>query len=474
MPKFTPLGVSAVIALSCVCVESACAQETAMKDVDAVFNGQSSTVVPDSIQNDCVPCESAYESIWTRRTLTGDWHGYRSRLQDSGVTFRGRATQYAFGIAGGIDQPVPAPFGQGDTFKYTGHNEYDLIFDLEKFGGMPKGKLLVRAEHWYGDFGNVSFHSGTLTPPVFAAFAPPLATGEGVLSLTNFVITQPISSRLVVFAGKKDVLGDTDQDFFAGGDGTEQFINQAIIANPTFLTSLPYTSFVAGLATPRSWGGTAMFVRDPQDRSKDFFKLNDLFSEGVIVGGEVKVKTNFFDKPGEHHVGGIWKHLDQIDLGSSASFPGQIPFTQNQATQPMLGRKSDAYTIYYGFDQFLQVYSGEPRRGWGLFGRASISDGNPTPVRYFLSGGIGGDSPVRCRHGDKFGIGWYFVGTSQEFGPLSQSLFGPREAWGVECYYNFQATPWLNISPDFQFLRPGIGRVADSAFVYGLRVSMKL
>ena len=35
---------------------------------------------------------------------------------------------------------------------------------------------------------------------------------------------------------------------------------------------------------------------------------------GIIVGGEVKRKTNFFNKPGEHHIGGVWKHLDLPDL----------------------------------------------------------------------------------------------------------------------------------------------------------------
>ncbi len=42
--------------------------------------------------------------------------------------------------------PVPAPLGAGDTFKYTGRGEYDLVFDLEKFGGLPYGKLLVLAD----------------------------------------------------------------------------------------------------------------------------------------------------------------------------------------------------------------------------------------------------------------------------------------------------------------------------------------
>ena len=90
-----------------------------------------------------------------------------------------------------------------------------------------------------------------------------------------------------------------------------------------------------------------------------------------------------------------------------------------------------------------------------LFGRASISDGNPTPVRHFLSLGIGGYSPLCQERGDTFGIGWYYVGASSQFGPLPQALFGPRNGTGVEAFYNFQVTPWLNVSPDVQYIQAG-------------------
>ena len=100
--------------------------------------------------------------LWTQPTLTGDWFGLRSEMQESGVTFAGRSTHFAFGVDGGINTPCHRPLGLGDTFKYTGRGEYDLIFDLEKFGGLPHGKLLVRAEHWYGQYGNVSLNTGCI------------------------------------------------------------------------------------------------------------------------------------------------------------------------------------------------------------------------------------------------------------------------------------------------------------------------
>lgn len=416
----------------------------------------------------CTGGESA--CIGTRPNLTGDWHGYRTCLQQSGVTFAGRVTQFAFGIDGGINTPaVPAPLGLGDTFKYTGRGEYDLIFDLEKFGGLPHGKLLVRAEHWFGEYGNVSLHTGSFSPTVFPAALPTAADDPGVPFITNFLVTQPLSEKLIVFAGKKDVLGGADQDIFAGGDGTSQFVHQTLIANPAFLVALPYTGFTAGAVMPQSWGAVSGFVYDPKNRTKDFFNLDDLFAAGIIVGGEVKVNTNFLNKPGEHHVGGLWKHVDLIDLAFNEQPPGEYPYPQGG-----FDTKPDSYTIYYGFDQFLKVSSNEPQRGWGLFGRASISDGNPTPLRYFLSLGVGGHSELRRDRDDNWGIGWYYVGTSDEYGPIPRALFDPRYGTGVEMFYNFQVTPWLNVTPDIQFVRPGNREISDDAFIYGLRVNMLL
>ena len=204
-------------------------------------------------------------------------------------------------------------------------------------------------------------------------------------------------------------------------------------------------------------------------RLRHVLELDDLFSEGVIAGAEVSVKTNFFDIPGEHHVGGIWKHVDQTDLSL-----GEPPPLYPYPVVPGVPTKRDAYTIYYGFDQYLQVYSDEPRRGWGLFGRFSISDGNPTPLEYFLSAGIGGDSPVRRDSGDTFGIGWFYVGASNEFGPIPQFLLASRDGYGVEFFYNIQVTSCLNVTPDLQYIKPGALGRADESFLYGLRVNLTL
>lgn len=414
-------------------------------------------------------CQSRFDSLWNRPTLTGDWNGLRPRLQEQGITIGGNITQFGFGLGGGIDRPVPPPFaGQGDVFSYTGRGEYQALVDLEKFGGMPQGKLLVGLQHWWGEFGNVSLRTGAFAPAIFPAALPPVPDREGIPMLTDFIVTQPLSKELVLFAGKKNVIGAVDQDDFAGGNGIAQFMNQALIANPAFLLALPYSAMQFGAVLPREWGAITVFAMDPQDQTREFLRVDDLFSKGIILGGELKVKTNFFSLPGEQHLGGLWKNVEMTDLQFNFPPPGDYP----EKPVPGFATRWGSYTIYYGFDQYLQVYSEETKRGWGLFGRASISDANPTPIHYFFSLGIGGYSPFGQCRGDSFGIGGFYVGASDEFGPIPRALLGPRDGMGLEVFYNFQLTPAVNLTPDFQVLRPGTS-IADTSYIAGLRLNIK-
>ena len=125
----------------------------------------------------------------------------RSNLEESGVTFRGTSTHYAFGIKGGINVPVPAPLGQGDAFKYTGRERYNLTLDLDRLNWAKASTLNIRAENWYGEYGNVGVLSGAFAPPLFPTVLPPSPNDRGIPKLTGFFLTRRISDSLVIFGG---------------------------------------------------------------------------------------------------------------------------------------------------------------------------------------------------------------------------------------------------------------------------------
>jgi len=392
----------------------------------------------------------------------------RSRLRESGVALSGNTTHFGFGVAGGIDRSAPSPLGQGDVFLYTGRNQYDAVLDLEKLVGLPEGSFLIRFEHWYGEFGNVSLRTGSFAPSVMATELPPVADGEGVPYLTNLAWTQPLSDRLAVFAGKMSAIGGAEPDVFAGGDGTDGFTNMNLVVNPALLLGMPYSAFNVGIIHTRDWGTFTTYVIDPTDRTTEFLRVDDWFSRGIIVGEEVRLNARFLNRRVQHQFGGVWKHVPLTDLSFDEPPPGVFP----EPVVPGVPTLNNSYTLYYGFDQHLVEFP-DGEKGWGVFGRTSISDGNPTPVWYFFSAGIGGDSPLRRSAGDTFGVGWYFVGASNEFGPVPRATYGPRNGTGVEMFYNFQVTPRLNVTPDLQFLHPEASAIADDSIVYGVRVGAK-
>jgi porin len=306
---------------------------------------------------------------------------------------------------------------------------------------------------------------------VLNSILPPVTSDPGVPYLTRFLYVQPITEDLVIEFGKSRVVPEHDDDIFAGGEGVEQFSNLAFVDNPALLLAVPFSTFTATVLMPQRSGMLSVFAIDPQDRTTQAFsRLGDLFSQGIILGVEANKHTNFFCMPGQYRIGGFWKHTDQPDLRFAVHPPGYPDRLAPLAVNTI----RDAYTLYWNFDQYLKVLTDEPRRGWGLFGRASIRDSNPTPISYFLSTGIGGFSPWQCDRGDRFGVGLYYLKASSEFGPLARLVLGPRDGAGVEAFYNFQVTPWLNLTTDIQYIRPGLGRLARNAWIYGLRINMKL
>jgi porin len=310
----------------------------------------------------------------------------------------------------------------------------------------------------------------------------PEASGE--LYCTNFMLIQPLSEQFIVTVGKTRLPGVADNNIFAGGDGSDQFVNQTFAVNPLFVPQIPISSFVVAAVMPQEWGHISLSVIDPKERSTEFMEFDTLFSQGAIVFGQVQVDTNFFCKPGEHHVGGFYKNVDLLDL-QFTEIPPQYPYPPAPPGTPEFAITPESWTMFYGFDQYLATYGPPNARGetegWGLFGRASIADGatgNPNWAAWHVSGGIGGNSPLRCRRGkgDRFGIGYAYTATSTEFGVIPQALFAPRDGQVVEAYYRYQLTPAIEVTPDVQWIHGMLGGLTDGddAIVAGIRLNLKL
>lgn len=375
------------------------------------------------------------------------YESMRSCLAEHGITTTSNLTQYYFGtVSGGVDQ----------TGRYGGHGDYVTNVDFGKLGLQQGLFLKVRSEHRFGR--GIGRSAGVILPPTLPTELPVADSRE--IYWTNFLLTQFLSERFAVYAGKLDTL-DGDQNAYASGRGITQFSNTAFIANPIALRTIPYASLGCGFLILGD--GEPLFnflIMNPTDTA-DSDGFDELFEDGVAISSELRFATRMLGKPGHQLFGGTYSSRDYVSLGQDPRvILPNIP----------INRASGSWSLYWNTDQALWVDPCDASRHWGYFARAGIADDDANPISYLLNFGFGGASPLR--NGDSFGIGYYYSGTSDEIGPILQSVLGPiGDSKGIELFYRARLTDSITITPDVQWISQARDNVSD-AYLMGLRMNV--
>jgi len=383
-----------------------------------------------------------------RSKFTGDWRGWRTCLQDHGITFDVSTTQYYQGVtSGGLEQ----------SFQYGGRNDYFLNLEGEKLGLWQGASVTLHGETRYGE--SVNSLAGTLLAPNLL-LALPQPNGS-VTALTGVTFTQYLSEELLIYGGKLNTQDDFEQPL-TGASNLTGFQNTAMLYNPVFARTIPYSTFGAGFDCLRNEETVfAACVYDTND-SPTASGFDTFFENGATVYAELNLPTTYFDRPGHQGLSGTYSSGKYTSLTPSAYL------------DPILGLvivpalKTGSWCVAYNFDQALYVFPDDPERMWGVFGNFGIADNNPSPVRWFASAGISGASPVAGREADSFGIAYFYVGVSDPLKNLAPTLLPLRDEQGMELYYNVAVTPWFQITPDLQVITPFRDR-ADTSVLFGIR-----
>lgn len=383
----------------------------------------------------------------TRSQLTGDWPA-RKTLAENGLTYFGDLTQYYQGVtAGGVSR----------RFAYGGRGDYLVDLDSGKLGLWQGGHLDLRGETRLGQDANA--FDGALAPSNFAMALP--LPGRNVTALTGVQYTQTISERLSVFAGKLDLLDGTPESY-ARGPRLNYFWNAAMQSNITRIYLLP------------SALGTGLTIRDEVEPVFNFYLLDSHFTpttsgfstlgaNGVVMYGEYRLRTNWFDLPGHFVPGFLYSTANRTALDAN-------PFIliSNFAAGTPAPSKSPAWTATCRFDQVVYANSTNRSRNWTLNGDFGVSDGNPNPIHWFANVSLVASGLIRGRENDLFGIGYYHLGVSGL--PVLEAL-GVGAENGFEAFYNAAVTPWFHVTPDLQVLDPARQRVA-TALLVGIRARL--
>lgn len=386
------------------------------------------------------------EGLRDRDYLLGDWLGARTTLADKGITFANDITQFHYGVTSG---------GLKDQFSYAGHGDYVTNFDFGKMGVQEGLFLKLRAEHRFGQ--SISGNTGTLLPATIQAQLP--SPNSEDIYLTDVLFTQFLSDSIGVFAGKLDTF-DGDMNAFASGRGKTQFSNLAFVINPVALRTMPYSTLGCGFVVMHEgetiWQVSVLNSVDTSGTSG----FDELFDEGASIASQLRLPTNFFNKPGHQLLATTYSTRNYVALGQDPRV--LLPSVP-------LARTEDSWSVFWNCDQYLISDPHDPTRGWGYFARAGIADAQSNPMQWLVSAGLGGSSPLRCRPADTFGVGYYYLGTSNQIGTLLTSLLGPiGDEQGVEMYYNVAVRKFLHVTADLQVLDSARENV-PTAVVVGLR-----
>ncbi|MBI5762834.1 MAG: carbohydrate porin [Planctomycetes bacterium] len=480
------LGVAFLIAVFSVAPRPAAGQPAGSSETTtrpAAEESASTANKPMALQSLIQELPDYTGDLRSRKYLTGDWGGERTKLAEQGILFDLGATQWLQGNArGGKDTH--------NAFRYSGSADYTLRFDTARMGLWPGGLITLRGETQFGQ--SINSKVGALGAPNYQALLP-VPGDSGETTLSEFFLTQALSEKFVVVAGKMDLTTGDGNEF--AHDQRAQFSNLAFRVNPVLFPAGPYTAMTAGvILIPTKWLTINTFVNDNDpDGAATTTGFNTAFHDRtwISVAQEYDFTLKLFGRPGHQRFGWFYTTKDFIDFESDPrlQLPGRIgrlPLASRTLTPKWLRKiqlgntiynirhpekRPDDWGLYYNFDQYVYTKPDDPSQGVGFFGRFGWSTGESNPIEQFYSLGVGGKGMVPHRPRDQWGVGYYLMNMSDDLQSLLPSL---QSEQGIEAYYNFEIMPWLHISPDLQVIvDPGAGfGNRDVSLVYGLRVQM--
>jgi porin len=342
------------------------------------------------------------------------------------------------------------------TWRYGGKLDAFLKVDAEKLGLWPGFHINVQYEHYFGQ--NINRTDFALIP-VNTALA--YVERDGYHSALSARVTQDFGESISVSAGKFDMMTLASKTPLIGGGGIDTFMNRAF-ALPS--TGVAYTAFRGGagdrvvLSAPYLIGGIvaiktepvnfALMIADPRS-AIDPRVIEHPFEKGLAVGGAATLKTEIARLRGFHTWRAAYSNARGIDLEDITDL------SRRSARGSLVTTKKGFWFTSYAIQQNFVQSEQNPETGWGLFTLATLSDGNPSPVRWSVLAGLGGNNLLAGRENDRWGIGFFHFGLTE---PLLAGLaaldVNRRSEGGVEGFYNLAVTPWLRLSADLQVIDP--------------------
>ena len=328
--------------------------------------------------------------------------------------------------------------------------------DLRLWDGLT---INAHAEFNYGNNLN-EVDSGVLLPVNTALAFPDYDEADFDLAVS---ITQSIG-RASLTVGKINMIDRVSRTPLVGGGGREGFQHIAFAGPPSIFT--PPSIFGALLSFPLNRLNVSLGIWDAQS-AVNRWGFHDLFEEGVAGMVSVTLPVTIADRLGFQSLTLMGDNKRGLDLDD---IPDLLLPPESEAA---VGQLRGGWLIRYAFQQFIRQDPANPARGWGVFGKLSLWDGNPTPLRWSMNLGVTGSSPIASRPRDRFGLAYFRVSASQALRSGLAPVVGLGPEQGAEAFYTLDAIGGrLRVTLTGQIVDPVIRSAKTAAFL-GLRTLVR-
>jgi porin len=396
---------------------------------------------------------SFLDSFLTRQTMTGDWNGGRTKLKEAGLTFKGfYVGEFADAFSGGNRT------GNG----YAQQLGIGVDADLGKIFGLEGGTLSIGFNQRQGRSASADFVGNKL------AVQEVYGAGE-TLRITEFSYDQKFAHGLV----------DTKIGFYPMGNDFGVIAYGCDFQNVGFcahLQNLPGSSGWSDYPTGK-WGGRIKISPTPSfyiqtgayDVNPGYYekenglKISMSGSTGALIPIEAGYKADFGGLPGDYKVGAYYDTSDAASVTNANDM------------------QSGRYGFYAIADQMLVNFGG-PKRGLIAIVAVSYSDPSTALFQGSVLSGLIAQGLFDARPNDFIDVGYVRAIINKRAVDAKEAanstLTDLSTGEGVlEFGYGLQATPWLTIHPNMQYVMdPGTFsyKHTPNAWVFGLQIKATL
>jgi len=386
----------------------------------------------------------SYEVYDSRNYMTGYWGGFRSRLNELGIT---PIARYFTTVLG---NPVG---GKKKGVQYAGLLNAYLKFDLEKLLSIKRTKFIISGSWASGeslseeDIGNFFSVSN-------------IFSGSTVRLYQLILESELVENVLRVAVGRMGI-----GDEFGTSANFSNYISLAIDYNPISL-SLNDAGF---FSNPLSSWAARVRIKP----AKNFQILAGAYNSNPGVGKGRVNGVDFSFNDGVIFIAELG-YMPNLDF-SSKSLPGSYKFGAFYDTRKfdelsnVSEKQKGNYSLYWILEQMIYRETTEDDQGLTPWATLTISpDENISTFPFFVSGGVVYSGLVPGRNNDNAALGFAYGNISDELENKDYELM-------LELTYILQWTPWLQIQPDIQWIvHPGGSSDIPNAVVVGAQLAVDI